>query len=97
MGSYKLSGAAASDIAGIFRFGIRKFGLGMADKYLDELEALFKELPDRPELAGDASVFAHNLKYYRYKAHVLFYIMEEPGRIFIIRVLGKRMDFIRHL
>ena len=52
---------------------------------------------ERPELAKDASTIADSLKYYSYKAHVIFYQFDHANEIFIIRILGKRMNFIEHL
>lgn len=97
MGNYKLSTEATKDITGIYIFSIRNFGYDQAKKYVKELEGFFIELSERDELARDASLFAHNLKYYNYKSHVIFYLEEEDSSILIIRVLGKHMDFIQHL
>lgn len=97
MNNYKLSGAASRDIVGVYKFGIKTFGLNPAKDYLKLLETFLKELACRPELARDASMFAKDLKYYRFKSHVIFYVFDELNEIFIIRILGKRMDFIQHL
>ncbi|MFY9241548.1 MAG: type II toxin-antitoxin system RelE/ParE family toxin [Polaribacter sp.] len=97
MGTYKLSTAATKDIIGIYKFGIKTFGSNQAKSYVNSLERFIKELASRNELARDASIFARNLKYYRYKSHVIFYVFDASEEIFIIRILGKRMDFIQHL
>tara|TARA_R110000765_G_scaffold385204_1_gene477006 strand:- start:300 stop:593 length:294 start_codon:yes stop_codon:yes gene_type:complete len=97
MGIYKLSGASSKDLAGIYKFGIVTFGLSSAKEYLTSLEFFLEELADRKELARDASMFAKDLKYYRFKSHVIFYVFDKPDEIFVIRILGKRMDFIQHL
>lgn len=97
MGSYKLSGAASNDVVGIYKFGIKTFGQISAEQYVSSLENFLKELSDRPELARDASMFANNLKYYRFKSNVIFYVFDSTDEILIIRILGKRMDFIQHL
>ncbi len=96
MGNYNLSGEASKDITGIYIFSIRNFGFSQAKKYIKELEIFLFELSERKELARDASMFAHNLKYYSYKSHVIFYF-EQKNKILVIRVLGKHMDFIQHL
>lgn len=96
-GSYRLSGAASTDIVNIYKFGINTFGSESASRYVQSLEACIQELAVRKELARDASMFAKGLKYYRYKSHVIFYIQENPREVFVIRILGKRMDFIQHL
>ena len=97
MENYKLSGAASNDIVGIYKFGIKTFGLEPAKKYLISLESFLEELANRPELARDASIFARNLSYYRFKSNVIFYVFNESNKIFVIRILGKRMDFVQHL
>ncbi len=97
MGNYSLSGAASNDIAGIYRYGIKNFGLNPAQIYIEELEKFLVELSEREELSKDASTFAYNLKYYNYKAHVVFYVFNESQSIFVVRILGKRMNFIEHL
>ncbi len=73
------------------------FGIEPARLYLKDLELFLSELAHRPELARDASTFAHRLCYYRYKAHVIFYQFTSESEILIVRILGKRVDFIRHL
>ena len=97
MENYKLSGAASNDIVGIYKFGIKTFGLEPAKEYLKSIENFLEELAIRPELARDASMFARNLKYYRFKSQVIFYVFDESNKIFVIRILGKRMDFIQYL
>ena len=97
MGNYSLSGSASIDLIGIYKFGKKRFGMQQAQKYLFSLEKFMKELAKNPELARDASMFAHNLKYYNYKAHVIFYVINNSNSIYIIRVLGSRMNFIEHL
>jgi toxin ParE1/3/4 len=97
MGCYKLSGASLNDIVGIYKFGIKTFGLQPAKQYVSTLELFLEELADRPELARDASMFAKDLMYFRFKSHVIFYVFDNLNEILIIRILGKRMDFIQHL
>lgn len=97
MVNYNLSGAVTQDIVTIYKFGIKYFGAEPAKIYLQDLELFLTELARRPELARDASAFAQNLCHYRYKAHVVFYQFSNKNEILIVRILGKRMDFIQHL
>lgn len=97
MVSYKLSGAASNDIVGIYKFGIETFGLYPAKVYVSSLEIFLEELVGKPELARDASIFARGLLFYNFKGHVIFYVFDNLNEILIIRILGKRMDFIQHL
>jgi toxin ParE1/3/4 len=97
MGNYNLSSRAQYDLVGIYKYGIKFFGPDQATKYLLDLEGFLEELAGRPELAKDAESISSSLKYYSYKAHVIFYLFDGVDEIFIIRVLGKRMIFFQHL
>lgn len=97
MGNYKLSGASSNDIVFIYKFGTSTFGLNAAKEYVSSLELFLGELSERPELARNASMFAKDLLFYRFKAHVIFYVFDNSNEILVIRILGKRMDFIQHL
>lgn len=97
MGSYSLSVRAQYDLVGIYRYGIKFFGPDQATDYLLDLESFLNELAERLELAKDASTIASSLKYYNYKAHVIFYQFDSLDEIFVIRILGKRMNFVEHL
>jgi len=97
MENYSLSVSAQFDLVGIYKFGIRYFGTGQAVVYQKELESLFNELAKRPEIARDVSSIANNLKFYRYKGHYIFYQFEQKNQIYVVRVLGKRMNFIEHV
>lgn len=97
MGNYNLSARAQFDLVGIYKYGIKFFGPNQATKYLLDLESFLEELAERTELAKDASTISDSLKYYRFKAHVIFYQFESTNEILIVRVLGKRMNFIEHL
>lgn len=97
MGNYKLSSSSENDFIGIYKFGRNRYGIQQAKKYLFSLEDFLVELAENPNLARDASMFAYNLKYYNYKAHVIFCLIDNSNTIYIIRVLGSRMNFIEHL
>ncbi|PCE63583.1 type II toxin-antitoxin system RelE/ParE family toxin [Sediminicola luteus] len=96
MESYRLSGRAQFDIVGIYKYGIKMFGQAQATTYLLALEKHCETLARRPELAASADYLAHGLKSFRYKSHVIFYIIEENQVAFIVRILGKRMGFTKH-
>ena len=97
MGNYNLSTRAQYDLVGIYKYGIQFFVQDQAIDYLHGLENFLVELADRPELAKDASTISNTLKYYRFRAHVIFYSFDSKSEIFVVRVLGKRMNFLEHL
>lgn len=97
MASYELSGLASYDLVGIYKFGKHFFGERQAKNYSISLEIFISELANRKELARDAGKFAYNLKYCQFNAHVIFYFFDSENKIFVLRILGKRMNFIDHL
>ncbi len=97
MESYNLSARAQFDVVGIYKYGIKYFGTEQAVVYLTELEDFLEELADRPELARDASPIANGLKFYNFKGHVIYYSFDNTSEIYVIRILGKRMNFEEHL
>lgn len=97
MANYNLSTKAQQDLIAIYKYGIKFFGQSPATSYLQELENFLLELSDRPSLAKNASPIANGLKFYNFKAHVIFYQFENKNEIYVLRVLGKRMNFVEHL
>lgn len=96
MGVYKLSNKAEIDLAGMYEFGIYKFGLSQAQKYFFGMHETFEVLTENMDLGRDASEFIEDLKRFSYKAHTIFYLITANG-IFILRVLSHRMDYERSL
>jgi toxin ParE1/3/4 len=95
--SYVISVRAKSDIKSIAKYTIKEFGESQALKYANGLKWALEELAHNPEL-GMRYVAVKNkmLLRYRYKSHVIFYYLESTG-IFIVRILGGKMDFPMHL
>ncbi|WP_343486760.1 type II toxin-antitoxin system RelE/ParE family toxin [Allomuricauda sp. d1] len=94
---YVISARAKSDIKSIATYTVENFGESQALKYAQGLKTILRELANDPEL-GKRYVAVKNqmLLKYRYKSHVIFYHKKDTG-IFIVRVLGGRMDFPKHL
>lgn len=94
---YVLSVKAKSDIKSIAKYTLEKFGENQSLKYAHGLKEILGELAKNPNL-GRRYVAVKNkmLLRFRYKSHVLFYYINQDG-IFIVRVLGGRMDFPKHL
>lgn len=95
--SYVISVKAKSDIKSIAKYTIKEFGESQSLKYAKGLKVILSELANNPEL-GRRYVAVKNqmLLRYRYKSHVVFYHIVSEG-IFIVRVLGGKMDFPKHL
>ncbi len=96
MSDFHLSVEADEDILEIARFSIEIWGLQQSLKYKEELHNCFKLLAKNPEIGRNASFYSPSLKRYSYKAHTIFF-KEVVDGIFIVRILGQRMDFESHL
>ncbi|WP_175416263.1 type II toxin-antitoxin system RelE/ParE family toxin [Aggregatimonas sangjinii] len=95
--SYVISAKARGDIKSIAKYTIKEFGESQSLKYANGLKDILWELANNPELGRRyVAVKDKMLLRYRYKSHVVFYYIESKG-IFIVRILGGRMDFPKHL
>lgn len=95
MPSYRLTSAAADDLADILDFGIRTFGLRQTAKYHAQLEARFDLLVQFPHIGNSASELADGLHRFGSGSHMIFYTLDADG-ILICRVLHAAADFGRH-
>ncbi|SEC73152.1 toxin ParE1/3/4 [Maribacter dokdonensis] len=95
--NYIISIKAKDDIKSIATYTIKEFGVNQSLKYAKGLKEILKELANNPNL-GRRYVAVKNqmLLRYRYKSHVVFYYIV-GNEIFIVRVLGGKMDFAKHL
>ncbi len=95
--SYNLSNKADEDILSIAYYTIEKFGFKQARIYRDGLIETFYFLASKPTFGR---VFILNngisVKRYRYKSHIIFFEQTTTG-VFILRVLGGKMSFEKHL
>jgi len=89
---YRLTRAAAEDLAGIFLDGLDRFGLAQAGKYHDGLEAAFAFLGEYPRAARLRHEIDPPVRAHPYKAHLIIYDVEEDG-IVILRVRHGREDW----
>ncbi len=96
MGVYRLSNESENDIAGIYEYGIEKFGILQAQEYLIGLHNLFQTLTENPYLGRDASEFSPSLIRFNYKSHMVFYLKSDSD-ISIVRVLHQSMDYPQYL
>ena len=94
---YILSAKAREDIKSIAKYTIKEFGESSSLNYARGLKEVLQSLSANPELGRHYVAVKNKMLFrYRYKAHVLFYY-KDIDSIFIVRVLGGRMDFPRHL
>lgn len=94
---YVISLRAKEDIKSIATYTIKEFGEEQSLKYAQGLKKILDELANNPEL-GVRYVAVKNrmLLRYRYISHVIFYYID-GNEIFIVRILGGKMDYLKHL
>lgn len=95
MTGYKLTRAAADDVAAIFRDGVERFGLELADRYHDGLAATFSFLAAYPQAARERIELRPPVRIHRYKAHLVIY--EVRDQVVVLRVRHGREDWLAEM
>ena len=96
MARYVLSAKADEDLDDIADYSLEIWGETLTQKYLIELIDCLEKIAETPDIGRDASEFSPNLKRFNYKAHSVFFMSTDTG-ILIVRILGQKQDFNRHL
>lgn len=94
MPRYRLSRAAADDLAAIFQHGVERFGLRQADDYHEGLAATFAFLADYPRAARQREEIDPPVRVHPYKAHLIIYETTTDERVLILRVRHGREDWL---
>ena len=95
---YALSKRAEMDLANIWRYTLETLSREQANKYLQGLLNACSEIAISPNFLGRPYDHVRSgYRKYPYGKHVIFYQMQDTGRVLIIRVLHEKMDFDRHL
>lgn len=87
---------AAEDLADIWVYSLREWGIEQADRYLDELETALSQLKRNPKLGQRRDDLRPGCFSLRVHQHIAYYWVT-PSVVRIIRVLHVRMDPNRHL
>lgn len=89
---YRLTNAAAEDVAAIFVRGAAEFGLTQAEKYHFGLERIFEFLAANPRAGRERDEFSPPVRLHLFGVHVVVYrIVGED--ILVVRVLHGRRDW----
>ena len=92
MRRYRLSAEADEDMVAVYLQGYDRFSPLQADRYHDELEALFERLAEFPELGRLRHEYYPPVRIAPHKAHVIVY-EETPDGVLIIRVRHGHEDW----
>lgn len=94
MPRFRLTRAAADDLAAIFLEGIGQFGLPQADAYHEGLSAIFAFLADYPYAARLREDISPPVRVHPYKAHLVIYDVGDVDEVIILRVRHGREDWM---
>jgi toxin ParE1/3/4 len=92
----ELSRRAQSDLDDIRDYSVEHFGTARAILYLDAIEQAFRRILSHPEIGVPMPDLAVRLRSVPVGEHRLFY-RADGDRVFIVRILHKAMDVMRHL
>lgn len=86
MARYRLSKKADSDLAGLYRYGVRNFGIEQADRYFDSLLARLSEIGNGP-LQFQASDYREGYRRSIHHPHTIYFRIIDPETVEIVRIL----------
>lgn len=92
MSVYRLTRRADEEIFAAYLQGFERFGEQQADRYHDDLHALFLKLADHPAMARLRSELSPPVRVFAFKAHVVIY-EEVPDGVVILSVRHGHEDW----
>jgi toxin ParE1/3/4 len=98
MPKYKLvvSNAAKTDLADIYLYGLRQWGKGQSENYLEKLKAHIWRLTELPMIGVERAELLPRIRSLPIESHKLFYRVTNDT-VEIVRVLHSRQDPHLHL
>jgi toxin ParE1/3/4 len=90
--AYKLSRAAAIDLESIYSDTAERWSLAQAEEYLEFIFKGIAFLEQNPFSGKDRSELQTGYRSAVVKSHVIFYRIQSPRLIEIIRILHEKMD-----
>ena len=87
----KVSDLARADLASIFRYSREVWGENRAVAYIDELDAGFKRIAERPEIGPGRSELLDGARGRLIAKHLVFYQVSDE-RVVVLRVLHPAQD-----
>ena len=94
--TYRITVRADLDIADIYLEGHRLFGREQAERYHNGLATTLSHLGENPLIARERVEFAPPVRLHPYRSHMIVYVLDDFG-VLVVRVLGGRQDWERHL
>lgn len=89
---YRLSPAAETDLAGIWRYTARTWSADQADTYLRGLDRKLEELREAPEIARERPEIIPPVRIHPYRSHLIVYRIEDDC-LAVIRIVHNRQHW----
>ena len=97
MANYDVSLAAKEDLYQIWAYTVDNWSEKQADLYYANLENCFQEIACTPMTAGKPyDEIIPGIRARHVGRHMVFYTVQEDGRVLIVRILHERMDYALH-
>lgn len=93
---YRLRPEALDDLDDIWRYTAQTWSLAQADRYIDQLAAVFEALVALPAMAREYTEFTPPVRIQVHQSHLIVYRVDD-AMIDIIRVLGSQQNWLRIL
>ena len=91
MAAFRFSRRAEADLLNIGGYTLHTRGEAQADRYIGELETCCQMLADNPSLGRPCDDIRPGLRRIEHGKHVVFYRLQKPGGLLVVRVLHQRM------
>lgn len=88
--------AARVDLKEMRRYGFEQFGREIADRYVDDIEGVFRLLQEQPRAGQARPEIGSDIRCFSKKQHRVFYRVENDS-VVILRVIHHAMDAKRAL
>jgi toxin ParE1/3/4 len=95
MPQFKLRPRARQDLADIWRYTLKTWGVIQADTYIRDKNRTFHALAEQPYMGKDCEWIRPSYRKHPVGRHIIFYYAV-PSGIEVIRVLHKRMEVLQH-
>ena len=91
---HSLKPEALEDLDTIYWQSCEAFGTNRADQYVEGLVEAFNFLGELPHAARIRSEMAQPIRAYRFKAHMILYLLGPDDHVIILRIRHGRTDWI---
>lgn len=98
MAKFDISREGATDLYDIWEYTLETWSENQADKYYSILTQTFSLIAEDPIKLGELYDDVYpGLYVYHIRRHMIFYMVQENGRVLIVRILHEQMDYKSHL